>query len=145
LDALGRTTEAVASYRDALYLLTPFVEKGAAPTVSMYVMLRSDLARVLARTGDYPAAIEFANDAVARAEKRRMASPREDSATGGLARAYTALAFVEDLAGDTTAAKESAEKAEQTLHQIHNRSVLTVFPSVMTENEKLLARLAAGK
>ena len=49
------------------------------------------------------------------------------------------------LAGDATAAKESAEKAEQTLHQIHNHSVLTVFPSVMTENEKLLARLAAGK
>jgi tetratricopeptide (TPR) repeat protein len=145
LNALGRTTEAAASYHEALDLLTPFAEKDAASTVSTYLRFRSDLARVLARNGDYPAAIEIANEAVARTAKRRMTSPQHDLITGELAQAYAALAFVEDLAGAAAAAKESAEKAEQTWHQIHNLRILTVFPSVMTENEKLLARLAATK
>jgi len=142
---LGRTEEAIATYRDALGLLAPFVEKGGAGTVSIIVILRSDLARVLAQAGDYPAAKELANEAVAGAEKRRMASPQEDAAAGALARAYAVLGFVEDLAGDATPAKESAQKAEHIWQQIQNRSVLTVFPSVKAENEKLLAQLTVGQ
>jgi len=144
LEALGRTAEAIKSYRRSLEVLQPFFDSGN--TVMVYgqrIRNEEDLAQVLSSTGDYAAALELASGAVAQSEKRVATGPPSEQTVGSLARAYARLAAVEEEAGKPDEARQSAEKARSTWKQVHSRGALSIYPSVMAANDQRLARLNA--
>ena len=102
-----------------------------------------DMARVLAASGDFAGALDFANRAVAQAEKSNATPAQSEYLAGPLAHAYAVLAAVQEKAGNPGQARQSAERALEVWKQVHNRGIISVYGGVMADNEKLLARLNA--
>ena len=144
LEALGQSAVAIQRYRASLELVRPFLNMENGSATGQSIAAEEDLAQVLASTGDHAAALDFANLAVAQAEKRASTSPPSERYAGGLARAYATLATVQENAGDPFQARKSAEKALETWKQVHSRGVISVHGGIMADNEKLLARLSAA-
>jgi tetratricopeptide (TPR) repeat protein len=129
-------------YRASLELLRPFLNMGNSRVTSQNIAIEEDLARVLALTGDYAAALDFANRAVAQAEKLITTSPSSERYTGAFARAYATLAAVQEKAGADRQARQSAEKALEIWKGVHDRGVISVHEGIMADTGKLLARLS---
>ena len=105
---------------------------------------QEDMARVLAASGDFAAALDFANRAVAQAERRNATFGPSEYLAGPVARAYAILAAVQEKTGNLGHARQSAEHALEVWKQVHNRGVISVHGGIMADNEKLLARLNAA-
>ena len=138
----SRPVDAVESYRACLALLGPFLDSGSS-MVGEYIWVQEDMARALASSGDFAAALDFANRAVSQSEKRIPASPPSEPYAGGLARAYATLAAVQEKAGDAGQARLSAERAQKVWKQVHNPGTISIHSGIMTDTEMLLARLNA--
>lgn len=142
LEALGRTTDALATYRACLELLEPFIDSESS-LAGDYILAQEDMARVLASSGDFTGALDFASRAVAQTEKRISTAPSGDRYAGGLARAYATLAAVQENAGDAGQARRSAERALEIWKGAHDRGAISIYGGIMADTEKLLATLNA--
>ncbi len=144
LEELGRVQEAIENYRKSLSLLQPFLEPGSHAVIVQSLASEESLALACASTGERAAALESATRALSRAEKLNVTPPISEKSAGYLARAYSTMATVQDKAGDPGQARQSAERALEIWRQVHNRGVVSIHASTMTDTETLLAGLGAS-
>ena len=139
LRELGELDRAESEYRQSLSMIEA-VAAGSPDKVSVVSQALSAeqaLARILAERGSRQAAIDYANRAVARAEKFWGVPKDEQRHSGYLGRALFTRAVVRRQLGDPAAARESALDALKQWTTIRNPAMRGFYGAAMPEAEKM--------
>ena len=111
LEDLGRVPEALASYRESIATVHPFLDQPSATIMSQYLAGVENLTRLQLAAHEHAAALEMAFDALARAKRFSNHTPRSDTETILLGKAWALVSMAQAGAKQSMEAKESATKA----------------------------------
>ena len=138
LETLGRTTEAVASYKKSMAVIQPFLDAKNSTVLSQYLASEQSLALLDLAIGDTAKALELANHSLSEAEKFSDQAPRTDAQTLALAKSWSTLGVVQSKAGMPDQARQSATKAMELWNTVKKPGLLIPYRQTMADAEALL-------
>jgi hypothetical protein len=92
---LGRVPEALVSYRESIATVHPFLDQPSSTIMSQYLADVENLTRLQLAAHEHVAALEMAFDALARAKRFSNHTPRSDTETILLGKAWARLVSAE--------------------------------------------------
>jgi eukaryotic-like serine/threonine-protein kinase len=138
LETLGRTAEAMASYKKSLAVIQPFFDAKNSTVLSQYLASEQSLALLDAATGDTAKALELANHSVSEAEKFSDQKSRTDAQTLSVAKAWSTLSVAQSRAGLMDQARQSAATAMALWNTVKKPSLLIPYRQAMADTGALL-------
>jgi eukaryotic-like serine/threonine-protein kinase len=140
LEALGDKAAAMASYRQSIDNLRPFLEKPTSSVMSQYLADVENLNRLNIDASQSGAAVELAGEALTRVERYSDHTPRSDGEMVFLGKAWAILSMAQSGAGRGEEAKDSATKAVDLWNGVK--------PGLLAQNRELMEtmrRVAAAQ
>jgi tetratricopeptide (TPR) repeat protein len=138
LKALGRNTEAIASYRRSMALLQPFLTRPNGPDRAQYISDEQSLALLYASIDDHSAASELADSALAAVQKYNAVSPPSEYRVAALAGAWATVAITRSKGGAAIQAQEAANEAMKLWNSVRTPSLLTVWRQQIADTQTLI-------
>jgi serine/threonine protein kinase len=138
LETLGRTEEAVTSYKQSIALLEPFLQSKNDSVTVQHLDGQESLALLYSSSPDSSSALDFADRSLAQAKEYSSLAPPTDVKTTALARAWSTLAMVQQRLGQLDQSKQSAASAMKLWGSVRKPGILTAHRKVLADTQAIL-------
>lgn len=144
LEALGRTAEAMATYRESTAKISPFLNKPTQSLLSQYIANAERISRLQIAQGDSATALIVVADALQHAQRFGEQPPHTESQVLLLARAWAISSVIQSKANHAKEAAESAEQATRLWSTIQKPAMLNQFQALIKEVQTIRAASVAN-